>query len=244
MLVEAADPRPGDRVLDLACATGIVARAVAPRVGDGGEVVGLDVSPDMLSVARRCATSEGVSVEWLEGPAEELPLPDGAFDLVLCQQGLQFFDDPSAALADAKRVLRKGGGIALNVWQPLERHPVYRPLLEAEARHLGADLDDVATPFTFGNDERLHALLDDAGFDAIEITGRTLDVEFTEPDTFVQLTVLAAAAVVPEFALDDAEERAALIGAAKDNCRPALDRHREGDRLRFPMPNYIATARA
>lgn len=244
VLLEFADPRPGERVLDLACATGIVARKVAPVIGNGGRVVGLDVSPDMLSVARRYAASEEVEVEWLEGPAEDLPLPDEAFDLVLCQQGVQFFEDPSRALAEAERVLADEGRVALNVWQPLDRHPVYRALLEAEARHLDADLGEVATPFMFGGAERLQTLLDGAGFDRIGIAERTLDVEFGDPERFVALTVMAAAAVMPDVALDDPDEQADLIGSITRDCEDVLQQHRDGDRLRFSMPNYIATARA
>lgn len=246
ILLEFADPRPGERVLDLACATGIVARKVAPVIGNGGRgrVVGLDVSPDMLSVARRRAASEEVDVEWLEGPAEDLPLPDEAFDLVLCQQGVQFFEDPARALAETERVLADEGRIALNVWPPLERHPVYRALLEAEARHLDAHVGDVARPFMFGGDERLRTLLVEAGYDRIEIAERTLEVEFGDPERFVALTVMAAAAVMPDVALDDPDEQAELIDSITRDCEDVLQEHRDGDRLRFTMPNYMATARA
>lgn len=244
VLLDYARPRLGERVLDLACATGIVARQVSPTVGRGGEVVGVDVSPDMLEVARERAISEGVSVEWREEDASDLELPDDTFDLVLCQQGLQFFDDPAAALQETERVLVDGGRVALNVWQPLEHHPVYEPLLEAEARHLEVDLADVATPFVFGDDERLYTLLREAGFDRIQIAERTLDVRFDDPETFVALTVMAGAAVVPEMATDNAEERAALIEAVADDCEKVLAEHRNGDSLRFPTPNYVATAHA
>lgn len=244
VLLEHADPRPGERVLDLACASGIVARNTAPAVGREGRVVGLDLSPEMLAVARERAAAEGVEVEWRQGDATDLDLPDDAFDLVLCQQGLQFFSDPAASLREAKRVLDDGGRIALNVWQPLEHHPVYSALLEAEARHLNADLEDVATPFMFGGAERLESLLETAGFERIEVFDRTLEVEFGEPGTFVALTVAAAAAVVPEFVQDDPAEREALVEAIGRDAEGVLFEHRDGDRLRFPMPNLIAVARA
>lgn len=141
-------------------------------------------------------------------------------------------------------MLAAGGRVALNVWQPLDRHPVYSALLRAEADHLDAPLEDVATPFMFGDDRALRSLMTEAGFDRIEITERTLQVEFGSPETFVTLTLLAGAAVVPELAPDDPDERAALIGAVTRRCAAVLDEHRDGDRLRFPMPNYIATARA
>ena len=244
VLLEYAEPRRGERVLDLACATGIVARRAAPMVGDEGRVVGVDISPEMLEVARRMSGSEGVEVEWREGDAARLDLPDGAFDLVMCQQGLQFFSDPSRALGEAARVLAGCGRLVLNVWQPLERHPVYEALFASEARHLGAELEKVSRPFMFGDSRRLDALLREAGFERIEITERTLQAEFEDPDTFVALTVLAAAAVMPEFAQEDPEERAALIEAIARDSEDTLRAHRHGNGIGFPMPNYIAVAYA
>lgn len=239
ILLDHAEPQPGERVLDLACATGIVARRVAPLVGEAGSVVGLDIDPAMLRVARERAASDAVAVEWHEGDASDIDFPDDSFDLVLCQQGLQFFEDPPGALREAARVLRAGGRIVLNVWKPLRHHPVYEALLEAEARHLGADLDTVATPFTFGDSDRLSSVMNAAEFEEVEVTERTLEVEFPEPDTFVALTVMAGAAVVPEIALDDEEERSALIEAVSRDTAGELERYRDGDRLTFEMPNQI-----
>lgn len=250
VLLDYADPQPGERVLDLACATGIVARRVAPRVGgddvDGADarVVGVDLSPGMLDVARERAASEGVAIEWREGDAAELDLPDDAFDLVLCQQGLQFFDDPVGALREAERVLDDGGRIALNVWRPLPHHPLYEALLEAEARHLDEPIEDVATPFLFGDEHRLRDVLRDAGFDRIEVDRRTLEVEFDQPERFVTLTVLAAAAVLPELALDDPEQRDALIDAISRDSADVIRQYQDGGRLRFPTPNLIGVAYA
>lgn len=238
VLLEHARPRPGERVIDLACATGIVARRVAPTVGRDGDVVGVDVDPGMLAVARDRAASEGVAVEWRRGDASDLDMPDDAFDLVLCQQGLQFFDDPAAALRESARVLDDDGRMVLNVWQPLERHPVYDALLSAEARHLGADLAEVATPFMFGDAARLREMLDEEGFERVEVTERTLEVRFDDPETFVALTIMAGAAVVPEMSLDDAEAREAV----ERDCEDVLREHRDDGTLRFPMPNYIASA--
>lgn len=244
VLLGHADPKPGERVLDLACATGIVAREVAPVVGEEGDVVGVDLNPEMLAVAQQKAAEEGVRIEWRLSDAADLDLPDGVFDLALCQQGLQFFEEPEAALRETVRVLDDGGRLALNVWQPLTGHPVYRALLEAEACHLDADLADVARPFMFGDETRLRALLDAAGFERIDVTERTLDVDFGDPDTFVALTVMAGAAVVPELAPDDEAERDALVEAVREDTAEVLERHRHGDALRFPTPNYVATAHA
>ena len=99
-LIEAAALRPGERVLDIACGTGIVARTAAPTLGGGASVVGLDLSAPMLEAACSAAKAEGVFAEWKEGSAVKLPLADATFDVAFCQQGLQFFPDRPTALRE------------------------------------------------------------------------------------------------------------------------------------------------
>lgn len=96
-LVAAADLRPGERVLDVACGTGVITRLAAAQVGPTGAVAGLDVNPGMLAVARS-ATPGDTSIEWYETSAEAMPLADASFDIVLCQMGLQFIVDKVRAL--------------------------------------------------------------------------------------------------------------------------------------------------
>jgi ubiquinone/menaquinone biosynthesis C-methylase UbiE len=116
-LIDIAGLRPGERVLDVACGTGIVARLAAERVGSTGTVTALDINPAMLAVARSVA-SPGMSIEWYESSAEAMPLPDEAFDVVLCQLGLQFFPDRLAALREMQRVLAPGGRLVICVVGP------------------------------------------------------------------------------------------------------------------------------
>lgn len=118
-----AQPQPGERVLDAACGTGIVARRVAALVGTQGQVVGLDLNPAMLTVARDVATREGLTVDWREGRVESLPFPDAAFDLVVCQHGLQYVPDRAAAVAELQRVLCPGGRVVVSVQQPIKTRP-------------------------------------------------------------------------------------------------------------------------
>src|SRR5437667_1692341 len=100
-LLDLVTLKPGERVLDVACGTGVVARQAASRAGAGGQVVGLDLNGDMLALARAL----GPAVEWREGNAMTLPFAASAFDVVVCQQGLQFFPDCGQALREAHRVL-------------------------------------------------------------------------------------------------------------------------------------------
>ena len=102
ILVELAQPRPGERVVDVACGTGIVARIAATSVGPTGAVVGVDLNPGMLSVARSVVPTG--SIQWQEASADKLPFPDGSFNVVYCQLGLQFFADRAAALREMRRV--------------------------------------------------------------------------------------------------------------------------------------------
>ncbi len=126
-------PSLGDVVLDVAAGTGAVAHAAAPIVGAGGRVIASDVSPLMLAGVRLEATEGRAAVEPLEGPAEHLALPDGAIDVVYCQQGLQFMSDRHAVVAEWLRVLRPGGALGVAVWSdqsPPEPFASYARILQ------------------------------------------------------------------------------------------------------------------
>ena len=112
-LVRRAQLREGDKVLDVACGTGVVARLAAKKVTPG-HVTGLDLNAGMLAVARN-VFNQGGPVNWVEGSALDLPFPSGHFDVILCQLGLQFFPDQSRALFEMRRVVRERGRVALSV---------------------------------------------------------------------------------------------------------------------------------
>jgi len=123
VLLELARLQPGERVLDAACGTGVVARAAMARVGTAGKVTGVDLNPGMLEVARTVSGRAGQSIAWREGNLEALPFADGAFDVVLCQQGLQFCTNKAAAVSELRRVLREGGRLGLSVWRDIRHCP-------------------------------------------------------------------------------------------------------------------------
>jgi hypothetical protein len=143
-----------------------------------------------------------------------------------------------------RRVLTDRGRIALNVWRALNFHPVYEALCEAEARHLGVPLSDVAIPWSLPDARELRALLSEAGFGRVEITAKSLDVHFPSPDRFVKLTVLAGAAVVPTFDHEDAAAGLALTEAVAREIEPILQHYRSGDRQVIPTSWLIAVAYA
>ncbi len=114
-LVRHAGVRPGQRVLDVGCGTGVVAVTAAQR---GAHVTGLDLTPQLLERARENGRIADVEIEWHEGDAESLPFTDATFDVMLSQFGHMFAPRPEAALAEMLRVLRPGGTIAFSTWPP------------------------------------------------------------------------------------------------------------------------------
>lgn len=245
VLVDRAAPRPGERVLDLACGTGIVTRRVAPAVGPDGSVVGVDCSSGMLEVAGRLPMPGEATVEWLEGDAGALDLPDGAFDLVLCQQGLQFFPDRLAAAREMRRVLADDGRVVAAVWQGPEHHPLLEASTAAVARHLAVPAADLDTPFSFGDAGALRRLLEDAGFARVDVTALTMDAFFPSAEIFIAMTTTAAAAVLPAYAhvVGDPAARAALVEVSAAATGDLIERYREGAGLTMPWTANIAVAR-
>jgi ubiquinone/menaquinone biosynthesis C-methylase UbiE len=186
-LIEAAALRPGERVLDIACGTGIVARTAARTLAGEGNVVGLDLSAPMLAVARAAPRAEGVSAEWREGSAVKLPLPDTTFDVAFCQQGLQFFPDRPAALREMRRILVPSGRLVLSVWREIEQSPSFAVLADALTRHISPEAGTLMTsgPFGLSNPEALHASIAEAGFRNITIRPALKILRFPSPNDFV-----------------------------------------------------------
>ncbi len=240
-LLERADPRPNERILDLACGTGIVARTVSQRLDGQASVVGLDLSPAMIEIARATSDAEKLAIDWRVGNAGALPFGDAAFDLVLIQQGMQFFPDRSAALSEVHRVLAAGGRVASATWTAIENNSFYHAFGEAVRRHLGTPA--MHAPFTLGDRETLHALFADAGFKTVDIELVKRPVRFASPDRFVDLGFAAAAAAIPALQSMNEAESAALSDAIREEMRESVLQRTVGDALVFPMETHIVVAR-
>lgn len=161
LLLDATEIRAGERVLDVACGTGAVARRAVVRVGPNGSVAGLDINPGMLAVARSIAESAGASISWYESSAESMPLPDESFDLVTCQLGLMFVTDRSAALREMRRVLVDGGRVAIGVPR---RNAFFKVLDDAIARHIDPGVAGFVQAVFSVNEGLLAELLREARF--------------------------------------------------------------------------------
>lgn len=161
----------GQRVLDVACGTGVLAREVASRTGSPEAVAGVDCSPGMIAVARTLAPA----IDWRQGVAEAIPFPTESFDVVVSQFGLMFFEDRGKALRDMLRVLVPGGRLAVAVWDSLEETPAYADEVELVERLAGRRAaDPLRAPFALGNRHDLATLFRDAGVASVEVrTGHT-----------------------------------------------------------------------
>ncbi len=130
---ESAGLRSGMRVLDVACGTGVLTLAAEDLAKPGGSVVGLDLNPGMLGVAKR----NGPQIDWREASADAIPFEDATFDAVLSQFGLRFFPDRPLAIQEMQRVLRPGGSLAVAVWDSLENNAGYAAINQLLSRLLG-----------------------------------------------------------------------------------------------------------
>jgi SAM-dependent methyltransferase len=236
--------RPGERALDVACGTGILTRRLPALVGDTGRIVGVDVNPAMLDVARRLGDER---VEWLQGDGTALGLPEAAFDVAIVQQGLQFFDDRGAGARELRRVLADNGRAVLAVWKGLEHHPLYAALAEAEAPHLaehGLDVtwDDLVAPFSLGDEAALRAILLGSGFADVAMDEVVVAARFPDADRFLERLEFPYAAVVPRFAENPAAFAAYLDAVARDTS-DIVAAYRQGDEVVVPMHANIAIAR-
>lgn len=233
VVAEAARLGPGERVLDVACGTGVLAMAAAERVGAAGKVTGLDVNEDMLRVARR----KSGRIEWREARAESIPFPDASFDAVVSQFGFMFFEERVAALREMMRVLRPDGRLAVAVCDSLERSPGYAALADLLQRLFGDRIADAfRAPFALGDPERLLSLCAEAGIVGAKATHHQGTVRFASIKSMIS-TERACVWTLGGM-LDDAQfER--LLAESQQALRPWAG---ADGKVAFEMPAIIVTA--
>lgn len=226
------------RVLDIACGSGIVARMVAPLVGAGGRVVGLDLNPGMLEVAGRASAAEGLAIDWVQGNALDLPFDDSAFDLVFCQHGLQFFPDRARAVSEMFRVLAPGGEAAISTWRGLDQNPFSAGY--ARAVRLRFNSEAVATPFSLGDPAELGRLLLQAGFRDVSVEPFEIEASYPRPEAFLEMRIRASAAGIPALQALSGTELEALIAVVRDDLEVSVRAATRNGRLSFPMRGILA----
>jgi ubiquinone/menaquinone biosynthesis C-methylase UbiE len=217
-LLDAAEVAPGQRVLDVACGTGVVARQAARLVGPAGGVSGVDLNPAMIEVAR-----EGTSdIDWRVGEAAALPYPDESFDAVVCQSALFFFPEPRQAVEDMTRVVRSGGVVAFQTYAGLDEQPAYGPFVATVARIAGDEATRLmGTYWSQGDLEELSSLLAAAGLEATAAHTTLGHVRFPSLDAFVHTEIQAT----PLASQIEAGTYSAIVSEARD----ALADHEQPD---------------
>jgi len=238
-LVALGAPQPGERVLDVACGTGVVTRLLVPHVGVTGKVVGLDLNAGRLAVARSLSSASGMTVEWREGDVSALSFSDASFDLVSCQQGFQFFPDRLVALREMFRVLVSGGRLAFSVWRSIEHQPGALAMAKALQRHVSAEAEAFRhTPFALGEAEAIEAPMKEAGFREVVIRPTVKTVRFPSAEAFTMRYISGVAPLARMVSEVDDAARSALL---KD-VSAALRSYVDADGLAIPTASHLVTA--
>ena len=238
-LVELVAPEPGERVLDVACGTGVVARQAAPRVGAAGRVVGLDLNEGMLHVARSVAADIRPPIEWRRADAADMPLADAEFDVALCQQALQFMPDAATVLAEMHRVLAPGGRMALSVCRSIEFAPAYVALAGVLRRHLGPGIGEgMEAIFPAWDTAGLRALLAAAGFRDVHVRIEIVPMRYPSAEDFLWVETASSPLAAAIEGLDGGVREALLrdLGAA-------LAGRTDDDGIVGPLEVHVVTAR-
>lgn len=235
-LVARASPATGERVLDVACGTGVVARLVAERDVAPARLTALDLTPAMLEVARGAPFAE--AVEWVQGDAQELPFEDGAFDVVLSQQGLQFVPDGEAAAREMHRVLADGGRALVACWAEPETQPLFAEFLAVLDEHAPDIAGAARMPFSMTAD-RLGGLFTAAGFREVEVTDHADDGAWPSAEQFVR-TFRDGTPVSLMLAGQDPE----LVQRVSEETERRVAGHAADDgTVRGPMLTHLVVAR-
>ncbi len=226
-----------ERIVDLACGTGIVARLAAAGLGPGARITGADLNPGMIRAARALTAAEGERFHWHEADVSHLPFPDGAFSLAFCQQGLQFFPDKPAALREIARVLAPAGRLALTVWSEIP--PLFEAIAAALARHFDADLAARGlAPFAFRDETVIAGLILDAGFAECAAERLAVERSFAASTESLRDEIIGNP-VGADFAAGSAARQEAVLG----DVLAVLAPYRRGDIFDIPQPSHLFLAR-
>ena len=232
-LVQAAGAEPGMRLLDIACGTGVAARAAADA---GARVTGLDFSPSMLVMAR----SLHPGIDFHAGDAEALPFADARFDAAIANFGIHHVERPERAIADARRVLKRGGTFAFTVWANPQENTAWRIIFDAVKARGRLDV-----PMPAGNDsaatrENFSRLVTEAGFDAGTLTSELLSYDWLLPPDADLVSIFETGTVRMATLL---RGQGAALPAVRRHVGQALQSHRRDGMIVLPTRAWLISAR-
>lgn len=235
-LVDLADPKPGERLLDVGCGTGAAARYAAELLGGKNAVAAIDLNAGMIAHARTLDTQG--AVDWHEGDIMALPFDDAAFQKVVGNQVLQFLPDRPGALAEIRRVMAGDGRAVFGVYCRLELCPAHCAVARALESH-DVDPAGIQNPYSFGDPVVLGDVLADAGFRDVSVVRRTMEARFASPKAFVE--ALAAGGPSARHALERLDE-AGLADVIEQVTR-TLEKYVDADGLRVITASNLAVGR-
>jgi SAM-dependent methyltransferase len=235
-LLDLAAVKPGERVLDAACGTGIVARLAAGRVGTDGAVTGTDVNEGMLAVAAAADTPG--PVDWRTADVTALPFADRSFDLVTCQQGLQFVTEAPTVLREIRRVLVPAGRVAIAVWRAIEVNPAFVAVVDVLDRYVGTGAGMIMRePFAGPDRAELHRLLTAAGFFGLRVRIGIVEVRFPSAREFLRREVISSPLAEPVSGLDEARQEEMATELER-----TLAPYTDDEGIAFPLQTWLAVA--
>lgn len=209
-LVQGANVRNGSHVLDVACGTGVLARAALSRTGEAGRVVGADPAPGMLAVAAEIEPG----IEWVRCGAEALDAADESFDSVVSQFGMMFFEDRQISAQEMYRVLKPGGSIAIAVWRSVEHNPAYADVISVLETQVGTRAADaLRLPFCLGDAGAVIEILQNCGFSGISVDAKT---EFATFPSSRQMVEAELRGWLPLFDINLSEDQVSSILVESD----------------------------
>ena len=186
LLVEHASINSDSNVIDVGCGTGAATRYVANIVSSPGSVTGVDINAGMIEVAKSLPKVPGMSIDWYECSAFELPFEENTFNVAISAQTIQFLDDRSKALSEMSRVLKPDGLIAISTWRSVERNPYFDALVKAVSKYLGAETAvGLEAAFTLTSSSEIKKLLAEAGLKNSTVEALEINLDLPHIEHFV-----------------------------------------------------------
>jgi ubiquinone/menaquinone biosynthesis C-methylase UbiE len=234
-LISLLRPTREDRLIDVACGTGIVARVARERLGPEARIVGVDIAPAMLAVAQ----SVDRTIDWRQGNATSLPVePSERFTLLTCHQGLQFMPNKAAAVREMRRVLGPGGRLGIATWLSLDDLPRMRELNAVVERHVGPIVD---SRHSLGDADALKRLLVDGGFADVQVGTIAHDVQFPDGGLFARLNAMAAIGMSEKGKTLSETERGQLAGQVAAESQDLISAATRNGMFVLPLTTLVAT---